>query len=277
MSHAWPRIFRHVLQVISAVRGEKAARHLQHVFLGHQPLVRGECRMDAEHRRESRVILARHAGVGGHHQASDRGRGERDRLRHLSLRQLEERAGRDRAAEDRGDRAVEAALAAPRGERFVDAPRDLVAVHHCREHVAAVRGGLLRHGDRARRDNRADVRDAAQVAVVRSGGVAHHRVDPRRVRDGQSASAVEPKGGLLRASVLLGKLADDSRGNDVHAHRRAGDRAGDHHSCAIQRERRQVGDVRARQKPRQLSRDAQRVYSSAFSSARCRLRRVGRS
>src|SRR5881396_4337082 len=65
-------IFRHVLQVISAVSGEKAARHLQHVFLGHQPLVRGECRMDAEHRRESRVILARHAGVGGHHQASDR-------------------------------------------------------------------------------------------------------------------------------------------------------------------------------------------------------------
>ena len=200
MSHSCAEVLRHVLQVISAVRGEKAARHLEHVLLGHEPLVRGERRMDAEHRREPRVILARHAGVGGDHQAADRGRGERDRLRHLCLRQLEERPGRDRAAEDRGDRAVEAALAAPRGQRLVDAPRDLVAEHHRREHVAAARAGPLRHRDRGRRDDRADVRDAAQVAVVRGRGVAHHRVHPRRVRDGQPAPAVEPEGRLLRAS-----------------------------------------------------------------------------
>jgi hypothetical protein len=43
---------------------------------------------------------------------------------------------------------------------------------------------------------------------------------------------------------------------EVRAHRRTGDRAGDHHARALQRERRQVGDVRARQKPCQLSRDA---------------------
>src|SRR5437879_7075613 len=60
----------------------------------------------------------------------------------------------------------------------------------------------------------------------------------------------------LISTTLPRPKATLTRGNDVHAHRRAGD----HHSCALQRERRQVGDVRARQKPRQLSRDA---HSSA--------------
>src|SRR2546427_418102 len=93
-----------------------------------------------------------------------------------------------RAAKDRGDRAVEPTLAATRGERLVDAPRDFVAEHHRREHAAAAGAAALGHRDRRRRDDRADVRDAAQVAVVRSGSVTHHRVHPRRVRDGQRAS-----------------------------------------------------------------------------------------
>src|SRR5947208_13651215 len=60
----------------------------------------------------------------------------------------------------------------------------------------------------------------------------------------------------LISTTLPRPKATLTRGNDVHAHRRAGD----HHSCALQRERREVGDVRARQKARQLSRDA---HSSA--------------
>src|SRR5213593_3212737 len=102
----------------------------------------------------------------------------------------------------------------------------------------------------------------------------------------------------LISTTLPRPKATLTRGNDVYAHRRAGD----HHSCALQRERRQVGDVRARQKPRQLSRDAHSSAShrridmrrslalramdgldypdevkGASSSARCRLRRFGRS
>ena len=67
-----------------------------------------------------------------------------------SARQPEQRPGRDRAAEDRGDRAMEAALEAARGERLVDAPCDLVAEHHRPQHVAAARTGALGHRDRGR-------------------------------------------------------------------------------------------------------------------------------
>ena len=45
-------------------------------------------------------------------------------------RQLEQPPGRDRATEHRRHRAVKPALHASRRQRFVDAPRDLVADDH---------------------------------------------------------------------------------------------------------------------------------------------------
>ena len=144
-------------------------------------------------------------------QAADRGRGERDRLRHLRLRQPEERPGRDRAAEDRGDRAVEAALAAARGERLVDAPRDLVAEHHRREHVAAARAGRARPS--RSRSWRRSCR-CARCCAGRCRPRRRRRSSPRsraRRRRRAAAPAVEPDGRLRRASALSGKLADDPR------------------------------------------------------------------
>src|SRR5206468_3966815 len=82
--------------------------------------------------------------------------------------------------------------------------------------------------------------------------------NPRSPRPGVSASAVEPHGRFRRSGALSGKLADDSRGHDVHAHRRARDRAGDHHSRTLEGERWQVVDARARHEARELARDAHR-------------------
>ena len=80
-----------------------------------------------------------------------------DGLRHLRLGESQDRARGDRPAEDGGDRAMEAPLGAAGGERFVDAPGNLVAEYHRPQHVAAAGTDALGHGDRGRGDDGANV------------------------------------------------------------------------------------------------------------------------
>ena len=82
--------------------------------------------------------------------------------------------------------------------------------------------------------------DVAQIAVVAGGGVAHHRVDLRRVGERQFRAVVEPHRGVGPPAALARQAADDPRRFDAGAEGGAGDRAGDQHRRMVERLRRQV-------------------------------------
>ena len=82
--------------------------------------------------------------------------------------------------------------------------------------------------------------DVAQIAVVGGRGVAHHGIGLGRLGERQFGAVVEPQRGVGPAAALAGERADDRRGLDAGAQRRAGDRAGDQHRRVIERLRRQV-------------------------------------
>ena len=171
--------------VLPAIDFEKSQAGFEDPLLGPVAALCRKRRLDAEHRRQPGMILARDAGVRRRHQPADRGGRERDRLRHTRGIELQQPPGGDRAAKDRGKAAMKPAGAEAGGDRFADAPGRLVAEDDRRQHILAAGAGPLGEGERGGHERRAGMDDIAQVAVVGGRGVAHHRIDPRRLGDRQ--------------------------------------------------------------------------------------------
>ena len=100
--------------------------------------------------------------------------------------------------------------------------------------------------------------DVAQIAVVAGGGVAHHRVDLRRLGERQLEAGLEPHRRIGPAAALARQIADDRGRFEPAAERGAGDRAGDQHRRMVDRRRRQVGGGGPGQKPGQIAGDGHR-------------------
>ena len=156
--------------------------------------------------------------VGGNGHAADGRGGKRDGVGHLKRRQLKQPSGRDRAAEHRRHRAVKSSLHTSRRQRFVDAPCDLVTDDHRGQDVGAADLPLFPERKRNRRHDRADMSDAAQVAVVAGRSVAGDCIDACRGA-GRQLRAVEPHRGsrhtarsrsssrMMRAEGILNPIA----------------------------------------------------------------------
>ena len=108
--------------VLPAIGFEKSQAGFEDSLLCPVAALCRERRLDAEHRRQPGMILARGAGVRRRHQPADRGGRERDRLRHARGIELQQPPGGDRAAEDRGDAAMKPAGAETGRDRFADRP-----------------------------------------------------------------------------------------------------------------------------------------------------------
>ena len=157
---------------------------------------------DPEHRREPGVVFAGDAGIGRRREPADRGRRQCDRLRRLRRVEMQQPRRGNRGGEDRDEAAVKALAAKARRDRFADPPRRLVAEHDRGQHLFAAGAAAL--GDRQARRGQgcAGMDDVAQIAVVAGRGVAHHRVDLRRVGERKFRAVVEPDRGVGPPAAL---------------------------------------------------------------------------
>ena len=187
------------------------------------------------------MVFAGDAGVGRRREPADRGRRQCDRLRGLRRVEVQQPRRGNRAGEDRDEAAVKALAAKARRDRFADPPRRLIAEHDRGQYLFAAGAAAL--GDRQARRGQgcAGMDDVAQIAVVAGRGVAHHRVDLRRVGERKFRAVVEPDRGVGPPPALARQAADDPRRLDAGAECGAGDRAGDQHRRVVERLRRQVG------------------------------------
>ena len=96
-------------------------------------------------------------------------------------------------------------------DRIANAPGRLVAEDDCRQHVFAVRTGPFGHRKRRGHENRTGMDNVAQVAVVGSRRVAHHRIDLRRLGYRQFWPRIEPQRGLGGPAAFSRKVANDGR------------------------------------------------------------------
>ncbi len=122
-----------------------------------------------------------------------------------------------------------AAVAELRADRSADAPRGLVAADHRRQHLATARAKALGQRQRGGGQRRAAMDDGAQIAVVRRGGVAHHRVDLRRSAAGSfmpTSNHSEACGVPARSRASLRTMHVETMSLAAGG---AGERAGDQH------------------------------------------------
>jgi hypothetical protein len=109
--------------------------------------------------------------------------------------------------------------------------------------------------------------DIAQITVVGSRRVAHHGIDLCRLGYRQFWPRIEPRRGFGDPAAFPRELADDDRGFNPCAERRAGECAADQHSGMIDRLRQDVGWADPSQKLGQFTSYRHRASSSPVDTS----------